>query len=285
MKIIEQDLESLKQPMKIIRRDAWGENERGVPGGIIKSGLFRASQSRNREMLIKERIGSIDGNIIYYQGLSLNMADDWPIIKALINHQKGFPIEDGFKFKRSEFLQSVFGHQSSFYYKKLIDSLDRMANGSLSFVSKDKALHLNGVSLVRKFQYRDELSNKALPEIKVWLEPEIILLLEHDIGFTDQIESKILSPQAIKVKDIMQNIDEDQKLHYVAIKDEILHSKATDRSFRRMITENISDQLITTGVIKDRIKIDTDGYLVYDLIERKNREEECVKQLILFEEK
>lgn len=267
---------------KIIRRDAWSDDKRGVPADIIRSGLFRVNSTRNRELLEDEPIGSIDGHHITYSGRELNISDDWKVIRQLIHLQKGFPVEDGFAVEKTKFVKDVFGNNSGFYYKKMLDSFDRMSSGTLRFKSRDKSVSINGVGLIRKFRSRDEKTDKELSTWHVWLEPEIISLLEHEIAITERLDNKKLSPQAIKVRDVIQNTDPSTLIYVKNLKEDVLHSKASDVSFRKMLLHKISDLLVEAGVITQKLEIDANGVLIYSLAGDKFNKEEY--QLRLFDD-
>lgn len=274
---------SLKSRKKVIRRDAWDEQHRGVPADIIRSGLFRVNPPKERELLQREAIGSIDGHVITYSGQELSMADDWKIIKQLIHLQKGWPIEDGFDLAKGQFVKEVFGNTSGVYYQKLYDSLTRMSEGTLKFVSKDKSVSINGVGLVRKFRHRDEATEKELAVWHVWLEPEIISLLEREIAITERIDSNKLTPQAIKIRDVIENTDPSRFLLVETLRVDILQSKASAASFRKTLLGRMSNQLLDAGIISEKLRIDANGVLLYKLAGREQpSNKEC--QLRLFNE-
>lgn len=265
----------------VLRRNAWPDSLRGVPAHIVTSGLFRPNPGKNRKLLDKEKIGSVEGHEIYYSGFELSMQDDWKVIKNLIQLQKGFSIEDGFSFDRTEFVKEVFGNRSSFYYDKLLECLERLSSGNLRLTSKDKTMNIRGVSLVRKFIDRDETTNKTIPVWHVWLEPEVVRLLEEDIAFTGQKDSNKLSPQTIKIKDLLLNTSPNKLIYAKDIKDDLLHSGATDENFKKMLLGRYSDQLIAAGVTTKKLKLDANGVLLYELVDETYIEE--VGQLELFD--
>lgn len=246
-----------------IPNNAWPSDSSGVPSDIIRSGLFKPRKGE-RVYYTNEPIASISGNHIRYTGEELRVVDDLQVLKFLIDQQKGHDdVEAGFEFKRADAVKQIFGNTSSVYYNMLYESLSRLSKAAtLDFLNHDGSA-LEGVSLIRKFQHMT-VDGEIMRVWKVWLEPEVIRLLDFSITPKD---TEGLPPQAIKTRDLILSLGTEETVTYDQLRYVILDSKATDQNYRKQFNR-ISDALIEKGYLHRRIEVDASGKLIFPLTDK-----------------
>lgn len=241
---------------------------------ILRSNLFNARNSGVRKYYDNQQISAIGECTIRYTGEELRVID-LEVIKYVLSQLKGRTLriaenEIFVRFTRFEACQTIFNGTGGSDYRKLNESLERMARKSsltFSYEKKDGSyIKLDGVSLIRKYiDVQDEFSPKGL--IEAYLEPEIVRLLgfEHSIL---PLNTEKLSPQAIKIRDyLITRPDPREKINLVQLKNVIWGSEANFKSLRNQLSR-VSKSLVEHGYLRSNIRVNKYKELEFDIGER-----------------
>lgn len=256
----------------LIPADAFASNEQIFSPEILRSNLFNAKKSGPRESYNNKEISTIGDCTINYTGDELRVSD-LEVIKYVIALLKGRPISSNdpnglyVRFTRYEACLSIFNSAGGNEYKKLNESLERMARKSaLTFhyeKEEGKTFKLDGVSLIRKFGVADD-KNVRKGMLEAYLEPEIVKLLgfEHSIL---PLNTENLSPQAVKIRDyLITRTNPYEKITLTQLRDVIWGSSATDKSIRNQLSR-VSKALVKTEYLRSNIRVNKYGELEFDV--------------------
>jgi hypothetical protein len=241
---------------------------------ILRSSLFTGRKSGPREFYDNQAISTIGDCSILYTGEELRVSD-LEVIKFVLSQLKGRPVrssEEGLsvRFTRFEACQTIFGASGGSEYRKLNDSLNRLAKkSSITFFyqrSDGSSIKLEGVSLIRKFlDVSDKNHKRGL--VEAFLEPEIVMLLgfEHSIL---PLNTDRLSPQAVKIRDyLITRPDQYEVINLDQLRNVIWSSRATDASIRNQLAR-VSKQLVDNRYLRSKIRINKYNELEFDVGER-----------------
>lgn len=167
---------------QVLQLPMWAEERRGIPNELVRSALFGVQNQRAaRSYRQQATICVIGEGRILYTGQELRQDDEdvWLQLMHLCRLQ---PLGEWVEFTAYSMLKALGWGTSTRDYARLRTCIDRLSATSLTVVSKRIERGI-GLSLVRKFQWRDELGNRPLSRWRVWIEPEMKTLFG-DVHYT-----------------------------------------------------------------------------------------------------
>jgi hypothetical protein len=158
----------------------WPEAIRVLPNEVVRSALFRvANRNQVRSNLKNAEIATLGETVsITYTGEELRQDDElvWMHILHLV---KKFKLDECVEFLPFKFLKDLEWPTNGGAAARLRVCLERMSVTGLTISSKRIGAAIQ-VSLIRKFQWRDDYTKTPYKAWKVWLEPEILGLFDPD---------------------------------------------------------------------------------------------------------
>lgn len=167
----------------VLQLPLWTDERRGIPNELVRSALFSVQNHRTaRGFRQQSTICVIGDGRILYTGQELRQDDEdvWLQLMHLCRLQ---PLGEWVEFTAYSMLKALGWGVSTRDYARLRTCIDRLSATNLTVVSKRIESGI-GLSLVRKFQWRDELANTALSHWRVWIEPEMKTLFG-DVHYTE----------------------------------------------------------------------------------------------------
>lgn len=167
------------------------QDKRVIPNDIVRSSLFTVSNHNTARQYINDKeiytYGSTD---ITYTGEELRQDDEDVWMQLIYNIKQG----DNYytEFAPYSMLKNIGWAQRTQYREKLKKCLNRLSATSLTIHNKSLKQGLT-VSLVRKFQWKNDGKGENFKKWKIWIEPEISML------FANSQYSKVLWEQRQKL--------------------------------------------------------------------------------------
>ena len=127
-------LEDLKRTMaerastEIIQLPLWPEPKRGTPNSFIRSALFSAIQSKDREFLEARVLDSQSGVVIKFTGQQLNQ-EDLTLWETLVHLAKENPLGNICTFSAHSILKSMGLNTGGTEHRRLHKGIIRLAGG------------------------------------------------------------------------------------------------------------------------------------------------------------
>lgn len=142
-KSIEAKLETLKKSAAereknaVVQLPLWPEPKRGAPNSFIRSALFAAIQSKNRQFLKETVLASQDGIVVKYTGEQLNQSDldVWETIVHLARDQ---PLGTTANFTAHGLLKAMGMPTGNSQHKQLHSTLLRLTACALEVTHDQK---------------------------------------------------------------------------------------------------------------------------------------------------
>ena len=158
----------------------WPNDTRGLPNCLAQSALFTVANVRSgkRAYLKRQLIKSVAGTTIHYTGSELRQ-DDEDCFMHILHVARMHPLGTEVCFTAHNMLVQLGWSPNSVSYKRLVDCIDRLQATSLAITVEKPA---NGIrenytgSLIRKFAWRENITNAPMREWVILLEPEIVEL-------------------------------------------------------------------------------------------------------------
>lgn len=158
----------------------WPNDQRGLPNCLAQSALFTVANVRSgkREYLKRQLIKSVDGTTIHYTGSELRQ-DDEDCFMHILHVARMHPLGTEVRFTAHNMLVQLGWSPNSVSYKRLVDCIDRLQATSLAITveNAETGVRENYTgSLIRKFAWRENVTNAPMREWVILLEPEIVEL-------------------------------------------------------------------------------------------------------------
>jgi len=155
----------------------WGNEIRCLPNEILRSALFNAkNRNQPRRYLKNESIAIIDRSAgIKYTGEELRQ-NDQSVWLQMIHLAKGLPVGAPIEFTAYSMIKALrltTSKPSQGHVDRLRESLTRMQATALSVHSK-RLRHGISLSMIPKFEWRDEATGIGLPKWRVSIAPELV---------------------------------------------------------------------------------------------------------------
>jgi hypothetical protein len=206
-----------KQPVAV-QLPLWDEEIRCMPNEILRSALFNArNRNQPRRYFKNEAIAIIDQSArISFTGEELRQNDE-TVWLQLIHLAKEMPIGSPIEFTAYSMVQSLRLAESKKsepsrqqtesekpkkfkpsqqHVERLRESLQRMQATSLAIYSKRLRRGVS-LSMIPRFEWRDEVTGTRLPKWRVFLAPELVELFG-DVHFTRlQWEQRLALPTGL----------------------------------------------------------------------------------------
>ncbi len=118
----------------------WANDKRGVPNSLLRSALFSAVQSKDRQFLKDKIVFSQQGIVIEYTGRQLNQ-DDLMVWETLVHLVKNESIGTEFKFTANFLLKEMGLSIGAESYDTLNETMFRLVQGALkvSYMNREYA--------------------------------------------------------------------------------------------------------------------------------------------------
>lgn len=164
----------------------WSDEIRCMPNEILRSALFNAKNRNQPRIYLKNQdIGVIGKSVrITYTGEELRQGDE-SVWLQLIHLAKSTSVGGVIEFTAYSMVQALRLTRSKpnpQHIKRLCESLRRMQATSLSVYS-NRLGHGVSLSMIPKFEWRDEATGSRLPKWRVCVAPELIKLFG-DVHYT-----------------------------------------------------------------------------------------------------
>lgn len=172
----------------------WNDLFRGVPNGILRSGLFTARSKSVRNDIKGVKIASLSNFDVFYKGEELRQ-DDLSVWIALMTRAKKQPLGDKIFFVAYSLVKDLGWSLNSVSYARVKACIERLKLTSLKIGSKDQKSAYVG-SLIRDFAY-DAIDEQGDTSWMIRLEPEIAkLFVNENTTFLEWEERKKLGTRS-----------------------------------------------------------------------------------------
>ena len=164
----------------------WRDDVRCMPNEILRSALFNArNRNQPRRYLKNEIIAILDQSArITFTGEELRQNDE-SVWLQLMHLAKNIPVGQAIEFSAYSLVQALRltkSYPSTNHIEQLCSSLQRMQATSLSIHSPRLGRTLS-LSMIPKFEWRDESTGIRLHTWRVFIAPELVELFG-DVHFT-----------------------------------------------------------------------------------------------------
>mgnify|MGYP001006358295 CR=1 FL=1 len=157
----------------------WKEHLRGLPNAMARSALFTcANPNADRREYKREKIHSVAGYEIYYNGIELRQ-DDEDVFLQVVHFARMHPLGDVVEISGKALLNALGWNGSSKSYNRLRDIIERLKEGTIKISHESGNIGYAG-SLIRKFAWQTQEKSGARTKWKIFLEKEIIALFVDD---------------------------------------------------------------------------------------------------------
>lgn len=159
----------------------WPQNVRGMPNALARSAIFNVNKSNApRRRLDKEVIASVEGVKIIFTGEELRQ-DDADVFLEVLHLARDTLLNEKVEFTGYGMLKSLGWGTSTKCYTRLVTTLERLQNGSLTVKFGGNKKGFIG-SMVRKFLWNDgtETGTDGKTRWVAYVEPEIVALFSDD---------------------------------------------------------------------------------------------------------
>jgi hypothetical protein len=114
-----------REATEVIQLPLWPEAKRGTPNSFIRSALFSAIQSKDRQFLKEVTLASQDGITVKYTGQQLNQ-EDLTLWETLVHLAKGHPLGNLCTFTAHSILKALGLPTGGEQHKQLHSALIRL---------------------------------------------------------------------------------------------------------------------------------------------------------------
>jgi hypothetical protein len=167
----------------------WPEQFRALPNEIFRSALFNARNKKQAREYMKEReIFVIGSGRITYTGEELRQ-DDETVWLQLIQLAKSQPDGSPVQFTAGSFVKAVGWPHKSDSYTRLRACLTRMQATSLKVIVKRLGEEAESLSMIPRFKWKDEKTDKPLRYYSVVLDQALVKLFGGK-GYFTRVEWK-----------------------------------------------------------------------------------------------
>ncbi|MEO7326544.1 MAG: plasmid replication initiator TrfA [Dokdonella sp.] len=111
----------------------WGDDLRGIPNDLARTGLFNIKQSEPRRILDNEPIASLKNITMFFSGPELRVRDE-DVLLQCFHFQRNLRWGDPWSVNGRDFLQAMHWSDGKRGYRDLFDSLLRLSKGHLSIL-------------------------------------------------------------------------------------------------------------------------------------------------------
>ena len=111
----------------------WGDDLRGIPNDLARTGLFNIKQSEPRRVLDNEPIASLKNITMFFSGPELRVRDE-DVLLQCFHFQRNFRWGEPWSVNGRDFLQAMHWSDGKRGYRDLFDSLLRLSKGHLSIL-------------------------------------------------------------------------------------------------------------------------------------------------------
>lgn len=239
----------IRAAARIIQLPLWNEDRRGIPNELVRSALFNVRNHRiKRRHLDNALIAVIGDGRITYTGMELRQ-DDQDIWLQLLHLARLQPLGEWVEFTPYSFLKTMGWPTTKHYYQKLLMGLSRMQATALMVYSKRLREGVS-VSLVRKFMYQDEDSER-LERWRVWIEPEMRTLFG-EVHYTalEWEQRKHLGPIAKWLHGLFASHAKPFPMKIGTLKDGCGSGAKEMKHFKEMLCDALNE-LVNTGFLAD----------------------------------
>jgi hypothetical protein len=115
----------------------WGENFRGFPNDLIRTGLFNVRRSEPRAQLSNELIATYSNTMMLYSGEELRIKDE-DVLMQIFHFQQRFMLGIAWEANGRDFLKSMHWTDGQRGYNELYDSLLRLSKGHLTLMRRNE---------------------------------------------------------------------------------------------------------------------------------------------------
>lgn len=188
----------IESSLKAIERQLplWPEGRRAIPNLFVRSALFNARNKNTPRRFLKEApIFVIGDGSITYTGEELRQ-DDETVWLQLVSLAKDSPLGSSIGFTPYEFLKEVGWGISGRAYIRLREILTRLQATSLKAYSTQLGRGVS-LSMLPKFEWRDQASNTALKMYRVTIAEELLQLFSDNRYTRLEWEQRLSLPTGI----------------------------------------------------------------------------------------
>ena len=131
---LNQSLDVLRQTMEkrqvvdVVQLPLWPDLKRGTPNSFIRSALFSAIQSKDREFLDAKILDSQAGIVIKFTGQQLNQ-EDLTLWETLVHLAKNNPLGNVYTFAAHSLLKAMGLNTGGAEHRRLHKGIIRLAGG------------------------------------------------------------------------------------------------------------------------------------------------------------
>lgn len=175
----------------------WPEGRRVIPNLFVRSALFNARNKNTPRKFLKEAPIFVVGDhgSITYTGEELRQ-DDETVWLQLVNLAKDKPLGSSIQFTPYEFCKALGWGISGRSYIRLREILTRLQATSLKAYSSQLEQGVS-LSMLPKFEWRDQASNSALKMYKVTIAEELLELFSDNRYTRLEWEQRLSLPTGI----------------------------------------------------------------------------------------
>ena len=156
---------------------AWTDEQRGIPNGFLRSGLFTASSRTLREDIKNAKIASLSNYDLTYSGSELRQ-DDLSLWISLMTRARGQAIGDKLFFSGYSLVKDLGWSLNSISYARAKACIERMKLTAVTIKSKNQKQAYAG-ALIRDYAY-DESDGSGNASWMVRFEPTIARLFVNE---------------------------------------------------------------------------------------------------------
>ncbi len=117
-----------REAKQVIQLPLWPEPKRGTPNSFLRSALFSAIQSQNRQWLKGETLASQEGITVKYTGQQLNQ-EDLTLWETLVHMARQTPLGDTCEFTAHGILKTLGLNTGGDEHERLHEAFIRLAGG------------------------------------------------------------------------------------------------------------------------------------------------------------
>lgn len=126
-----------REAAQVIQLPLWQESKRGTPNSLIRSALFSAIQSKDREFIQGKVLDSQVGIVIKFTGQQLNQ-EDLTLWETLVHLAKDAPLGNVVEFTAHSILKAMGLDTGGNDHKRLHTGIIRLAGGICEITHQEK---------------------------------------------------------------------------------------------------------------------------------------------------
>ncbi len=159
---LEKSLESLKRTMaervsaEIIQLPLWQDKKRGTPNSFLRSALFSAIQSKDREFVQGAILASQDGITVKFTGQQLNQ-EDLTLWETLVHLAKRHPLGNECSFTAHGILKAMELHTGGAAHQRLHEGIIRLIACAVEITHEGKKYA--GPLVIESTSNKDEINS------------------------------------------------------------------------------------------------------------------------------